>query len=69
MKIHIENTRTLGVMPGSNPPELAWHEFRAFDDGVEHHVNDVLRASIPAEHFQEYFDAQDSVTGVVFTQE
>jgi hypothetical protein len=53
--------RVLGVMPGTNPPELAWHEFKEYSDGVEHWIGEELRASIPQEHFEEYLQAQNSV--------
>jgi len=64
-KLVIVNPRLLGVLPGSQPPELAWHSFNVKSDGVEHSVNEELRASVPLEHFDDYVKGQNSFTGLV----
>lgn len=74
MKLKINKTVVLGVLPGSNPPEMVWHEFKLLDHSVEHYIEGKLRAEIANENFGEYvstqnnFDLRVEVDDVVITE-
>lgn len=60
MKLKLNKNTVLGVLPGSNPPEMCWHEFKQFDTHVDHYIEGQLRASIGNENFGEYVSTQSN---------
>jgi len=66
MKIKLNKYHVLGTLPGSNPPQLAWHGFDVMNDSgmVEHRIDGNLRAQIETKNFKEYCATQTAFDGV-----
>lgn len=71
MNVTINKPVSMGTLPGSVPPALAWHRFEIHNDSgvVEHFIDDVKRAEISTENFAEYIDKNPSVIGLVVSVE
>lgn len=70
MKIELNKNTVLGVLPGTRPPELAWHRFNVSNSTgmVEHYINEELRATISTENFAEYNASQLNYDGITVAE-
>ena len=70
MNIELNKDTVLGVMPGSKPPELAWHYFKVSNSTgiVEHYINDQLRAVISTDNFADYNARQINYDGITVAE-
>ena len=69
--VKINKPESLGVLPGSNPPVMAWHFFDVKKDSgmVSHFIDGELRANIAVENFADYVKNNVSIIGLEVTEE